>query len=204
MKKLIHSRYTGRTGIFRCLFFAAALLLFSTCKPKIYEFHVEPLTIWPTDSVQVTWKARGEAVLMVNDRKAGKDTSYRVFTLGFPGQEGGQHIMVTVLNEGGLDKVIFKDHFHGDSLEASGIKNLARWGDHFGVGTVSNPGSYPLDIYHQGRRLHLDTGKTDSSALSGTAVRGVWELRTHLTGDQGADSTRLPASLSILITVKHH
>ena len=90
MKKLIHSRYTGRTGIFRCLFFAAALLLFSTCKPKIYEFHVEPLTIWPTDSVKVTWKARGEAVLMVNDRKAGKDTSYRVFTLGFPGQEGGQ------------------------------------------------------------------------------------------------------------------
>jgi hypothetical protein len=204
MKKPIYRCDAGRVIILRSLLIFAALLLFTTCKPKIYEFRVEPLTIWPADSVQVTWKARGEAVLMVNDRKAGKDTTYRVFTLGFPGQEGGQHIMVTILNEGGLDKVVFKDHFQGDSLEASGIKNLARWGDHFAVGTVSNPGSYPLDIYHEGRKLHLDTGKTDSSALSGTAVRGFWELRTRLTPVQRADSVHLPASLSIMITVKHH
>ncbi len=204
MQKLISALPLSRQVISCYVLLLILALLFCACKPKIYEFHVDPLVIWPDDSIKVSWKARGDATLMVNDRRLSKDTTYRIFTLGFPGQEGGQHIMVTILNEGGLDKIIFKDHFHGDSLVASGIKNVARWGDRFGVGTVSNPGPYPLDIYHEGRILHLDTGKTDHSLLSGTAVRGSWELRTRLTPAQRADSTRLPANLSIIISVKHH
>ena len=194
----------GQSALLRLLLLAGIVLLLTTCQPKIYEFKVEPLTIWPADSVKVTYKVRGEAVLMVNDRKINADTTYRNFTLGFPGQEGGRHIQVTILNQGGQDEVIFKDHFHGDSLVASGTKNLARWGDSFGVWKVTNPGPYPLDIVHENQKLHLDAGKTDSTSLSHTAVRGAWSFGTLLTRAQRADSTHLLPSLTLLITLKHH
>jgi hypothetical protein len=190
--------------LFRCMFLVVTVLLLTTCGPKIYEFNVIPLTIWPADSIKVTYKVRGEAVLMVNDRKINADTTYRNFTLGFPGKEGGRHLQVTILNQGGQDEVIFKDHFHGDSLVASGIKNLARWGDSFGVWKVSNPGPYDLDIMHEGHALHLNAGKTDSTTLSQTAVRGAWSFGTLLKPAQRADSTHLLPSLTILITLKHH
>ncbi|WP_426672060.1 hypothetical protein ACPPVU_12595 [Mucilaginibacter sp. McL0603] len=202
MHPFTFSRYRLHSGTFRFVMLASIPLLFSSCKSKIYEFDVKPRTIWPSDSVRVTYKVRGEAVLLVYDRKINKDTTYRQFTLGFPGQEGGRHLQVTILNEGDLDEVAFDGHFAADSLVASGIKNLARWGSGFGVGTVTNPGPYPLDIYHEGRKLHLGIGKADAKVLNGTAVRGAWALCAAISPAQRADSTHLNPRLNILITLK--
>jgi hypothetical protein len=182
------------------------LLLFGGCKPQIYEFTVTPLVIGPRDSIKVSWKAKGTASLMINDRLMGKDTTYRIITLVVKrnGRELPRHGQVQVLNEGGKDIISFRTRFSGNTLVAAGTKDTARWGARFNVGTVSNASGRSLDVSHEGRTLHLGSGTDPSEAFSGTSVKGPWELRSSLTATERADSTKLPHSLSILITVKHN
>ncbi len=181
-------------------------LFLGSCKPRIYSFEVSPLTMWPTDSLKINWKAKGEGAIMVNDQFYGKDTVYRVVTLAVRrnGREIARHQQVQVFKDGGKDMVSFKTIFSGNDLLAEGTKSTTRWGDSFAVWTVSNGSDRPLDISHAGITLHLDTGSSASEAFSGTPVKGEWRLSSRLSPAERADSAHLPSRLKIFITVKHH
>jgi len=65
----------------RLFFFFILCLLFTACKPAIYEFKVTPLVIGPDDSIRMNWKIRGTPTISVHDQHPGADTTYRVVTL---------------------------------------------------------------------------------------------------------------------------
>jgi hypothetical protein len=206
MQTFIRTHYLSLKSINCFLVSVILLFLCGGCKPQIYEFTVRPLVIGPTDSIKVSWKAKGNASIMINDRFIGKDTTYRVITLVVKrnGSESARHQEVQVLNKGGEDVISFRTKFSGNNLVASGIKSTLRWGNGFKVETVSNASGRSLDISHEGRTLHLEKGANASVVFAGTAVKGPWELRSAITAAERADSTNLPHSLSISITVKHN
>ncbi len=191
------SRYTTSR------YFLLFLLFAFGCKPAIYEFKVTPRVIGPDDSIRVAWKVRGEPTISIHDEHLGNDTTYRIVTLtaSSHGKEVYRDSMVTVLNTGDLNQIVFSTVLKGDTLVAAGIKNAARWGDLFVVGSVSNPSARILSIFHAGKSA--DISKIPNQTFSGTPVSGPWQISTLLTPAEKADHRLLPAKLSILITLKH-
>jgi hypothetical protein len=188
-------------GIFLLLAFFA--LLACSCGPQIYAFRVEPNVIGPDDSIYVTWKVRGKPTLSIHDEHLGADTTYRIVTLtaSSHGKEVYRDSMVTVFNTGDLNQIVFSTTLSGDTLVAKGIKNVARWGDLFVVGSVSNPSARTLRVIHAGKSAANLQKANDT--FSGTPVSGSWEIRSLLTPAEKANLKLAPAKLSILITLKH-
>ncbi|MDB5117217.1 MAG: hypothetical protein JWQ79_2709 [Mucilaginibacter sp.] len=188
-------------GIF--LLFVFLTLLECSCGPAIYAFRVEPRVIGPDDSIYVTWKVRGKPAISIHDEHLGADTTYRIVTLTASrhGKEVYRDSTVTVLNTGDLNKVVFSTMLIGDTLVAKGIKNVARWGDLFMVGLVSNPSARIITVIHAGKSA--DILKKADETFSGTPVSGSWEMRTLLTPAEKANLKLAPSKLSILIILKH-
>ncbi|MVM35464.1 hypothetical protein GO755_35915 [Spirosoma sp. HMF4905] len=188
---------------------ALSISQLQSCKPRIYSFTANPRTIGPNDSIQVNWKTRGMATLLIHDRPMpGPDTTSRLRELTLVVQKNGHEIskmiQVAVLPNGITDKIVFKTVLHGDTLIAAGVNNPLRWGDAFDIRTVQEGSGRSLTVLHAGHILHLEPSSEPNKALLGTPVKGNWEFRSLLTPAEKADHRLAPDRLSILITVQHH
>jgi hypothetical protein len=138
-------------------------LLLVACRPVIYRFTVSPLTIGSDDSIRTDWQVRGEAILLIHDRKlTGADSNARLRELTLVvrknGREISRKIQVAVLPNGITERIVFRTVLQGDTLVAEGTNNALRWGDDFVIRIVTDATDRPLDIRHNGITRHLEQG----------------------------------------------
>jgi len=175
----------------------------------IYKFNVEPLTIGLGDSIRTNWQVRGEATLLIHDRRIpDADTNVRLRELTLVVQKNGkevsQKVQVTVLPNGATDRIVFRTALHGDTLVAAGYNNALRWGDAFVIRTTKNTSGRQLEIRHAGKVLHCDDGNPPDTTFSSTPVKGEWEFRSLLSPAEKSNHQLAPERLAIQITVQHH
>jgi hypothetical protein len=200
----------GPKTLARFIVLFALTLVLGSCGNKIISFNVTPRSIAPWDTVWITYKARGNAILLVRDGLP--DTARKQFTrhykLVIPQKQGddiSRPIDVTVFQGEATDQLaINKIQVKGDTLIAGVVNDTIRWSGPFLCRTIKNTSGRTLEVRHAGKTLAgLAPGETDALTFEDTAVSGPWELRTLKTTLEKADSTRLPHNLTLLITLKH-
>jgi hypothetical protein len=186
------------------------MLIFTACGPAIRYFVIVPQTITAGDSVKINWSVRGKPTMLLHIDSAvisGDDPhpEYREFTL--VSQKGKKEkrsfIQVIVLPEESEDDIVFSTIRKGDSLFATGEKNEIRWGTLFLLKTISSGSGRTLQVSHGGKTVVLDKEGSGSVQFAGIPNSGEWEIRTAMSDREKADSTTIPAKLTIHSIILH-
>lgn len=177
---------------------------FISCGPAIRSFSVVPLTITAADSVKVNWSARGKATLITHTDTAINDPDdrryeLREFTLVVQknGKDKKQVAQVNVLPAESADDIIFSTIRNGDTLIASGEKNVLRWGTYFKIKTAASASARELIVVHGEKTATLAKDGTPSVLFAGISNSGNWEIKSLLTEAEKTDSSTIPARLRI-------
>jgi hypothetical protein len=194
--------------------FLLLIFLCYSCSPRIRSFSVTPLIITSKDSVQVNWSVNGKSTLLFHENILPKNSNplagdstlkYFEFTLVAQkhGKERKQMIQVTVLPDRSTNDIIFKTYLKGDTLVASGEKNIQKWGNLFEIITVASGSERALLVFHNGKTVKLNNSTTPSTELAGTPLEGYWEFRSLLTDMEKKDLTKAPETLRIICTIQY-
>jgi hypothetical protein len=184
--------------------------MLTACGPAIRYFVIVPQTITAGDSIKINWSVRGKPTMLLHIDSAvitGDDPhpEYREFTLVSQKRkkEKRSFIQVIVLPEESEDDIVFSTIRKGDSLIAAGEKNEIRWGTRFLLKTVSSGSGRTLQVSHGGKTVVLDKEGSGSVQFAGIPNSGEWEIRTAMSDREKADSTTIPAKLTIHSIILH-
>jgi hypothetical protein len=155
------------------------------------------------DSVTFNWKIRGASTLLFSienaddDENPGKEyLSYKlVASKGH--KEAFSTIELTLLNDTSIDYIPINTVRHGDSAVAIGTKDTLLWGDKFILSKISSNSKRAITVTHFSRSVELDAAGNESSAFSGLANSGPWEIRTLLSPEEIKDTALIPSRLVI-------
>lgn len=178
------------------------------CSPKIYFFEANTQAISNIDSVQLRWKVRGKPVLLTHvqelpDRRDGllRRLEYTL-VVQKNGKEQTKFIEVDVLKPDSYTDIVFNVLRKGDSLYASGIKDVQKWGTKFVIDGVANPATRNLLIIHENKAIKVVAGDS-TDVFKGTPVSGHWDIRTNLSEEEMKDSSLIPFRLIIHAHITH-
>jgi hypothetical protein len=183
------------------------LLAVTGCKPRVYEFYAESKVVSAADFIRLHWKVKGTPTLLVRETKiqtTGDSVRALEFTLVAEkgGKEDFRREQVEIRSDQTTDILAFDTQLEGDSvLVAKGVKSTSRWSN-FEVVSLASASARELRISHESQTAVLDAAGNASSALSGKTYAGTWEIRTPMTAEERADSTRRPNSIRVKAIVQ--
>lgn len=188
----------------------ALALAAAGCAPAIQRFDVTPPTVCSGDEPAVArWKARGDVALQVSvddrdssapavrDRLQQLPPGSRLVTLRLTASRGGEERAaetrtIEQLPDAFDTDIVFAARPAEDGVAASGVKNVARWGDRFEIATVAATDGRTLEVRHADRVVAV--GGQPSDGMAGTALEGPWELRWKFDGGAPPEVLRLHAT----------
>lgn len=190
-----------------------SIICITSCNPIIHSFTAEPLTTTSRDSIKVNWDVAGKPTLFFHELESGNgaksktgeiNSKYLEFVLSV--QKGNKEvhrmIQVTLVPDTMSTEILFSTTLHGDTLIASGVKNILRWGKNFEVLTVTSDMKREMLVSHFNKTVVLNSG-TSSNGLEGTLVDGSWEFRTLLTQKEKADLSTAPDRMRITVLIHY-
>jgi hypothetical protein len=160
--------------------------------PSISRFEVKPPVLCDGEKAIVTWDAKGETALAVQEEAPEVGASNCVAS-------GQQILALTLAAHSGSDEVerraelvelqsnatepitLRTNAIEATEVVAIGDKNPVLWHKSVEVATISACQNRLITIRHGGKSAIVAPGNEPSDALAGTPLSGTWELQSTLT-----------------------
>lgn len=181
--------------------------------PHISRFEVKPQILCEGETAVICLAADGELAMTFrfeprqDDENEcaveGLDTFAVTLVARKRGEETVRKVEIGQLHRTAAEPVIMNTNtIDGTDVVASGEKNPGLWGDRVEVATVAACRHRSIQVQHVDRAVSLPADGTPSAALAGTALHGLWELRSPLSLEEQKDPSLRPKDLKVLATVR--
>jgi hypothetical protein len=181
--------------------------------PSIYRFEVTPQVLCEGEKAVVSWEARGETGMAVQEETAekgahdcvpsGRDVFAFTLVAHRGSEERERRVEVVQLHLDFTEPIaIHTNSIEGTEVVASGDKNSALWDSRVEVAAIGSCQNRTVSVQHAGKTATVEQGKGLSDALAGTPVSGTWELRSPLSAEEQSDPSLRPKELKVLATLR--
>jgi hypothetical protein len=181
--------------------------------PSINRFEVTPQVLCAGEKAVVSWEARGETGMAVQEEAAetgahdcvanGRDTFAFTLVAHRGSEERERRVEVVQLHVNSTEPIaIHANSIEGTEVVASGDKNPALWDSRVEVAAIGSCQNRTVSVQHAGKTATVEQGKGLSDALAGTPVSGTWDLRSPLSAKEQSNPSLRPKELKVLATLR--
>jgi len=193
---------------------AVLVLTWTGCSsPSISRFDVTPPVLCEGEKAVVTWDAKGETALAVQEEPSaiagsgcvgsGRETLAFTLAARSGSDEVERRVEFVQLQANATEPIVLRTTaVEGTDVVASGEKNPALWDSRVEVATISACQSRSIAVQHDGKSVVIVPGKEPSDALVGTPLSGAWELRSRLTDEELKTPSVRPKQLTVMATLR--
>jgi len=192
----------------------AGLLSCIACSgPRISHFEVKPQILCEGDKAVIRWAADGKLAITLQSEPMpeaeptcaaeGHDTFALTLVASKRGEEAERKVEIGQIHGTAAEPIVLSTNaIVGTDVVASGEKNPGLWGERVEVATVAACRHRAIHVQHAGRSASLPADGTPSDVLSGTVLKGPWELRSPLSPEEQRNPSLRPKALKVLATVR--
>jgi hypothetical protein len=181
--------------------------------PSISRFDVTPPVLCGGEKAVVTWDARGETALAIQEEPSegaasdclasGQETFALTLTSHSQSNEVERRVELVQLHANATEPIALRANaVEGTNVVATGEKNPGLWESRVEVATIASCQNRPITVEHAGKSAVIVPGNEPSDALSGTPLSGAWELRSTLTDPEVKTPSLRPKELIVLATLR--
>ncbi len=181
--------------------------------PSINRFEVTPQVLCEGEKAVVSWEARGETGMAVQEEPveegahdcvaSGRDTFAFTLVAHKGSEEVERRVEVVQLHVNSTEPIAMHTNaIEGTEVVASGDKNPALWDGRVEVAAVGACQNRTVSVLHAGKTATVERGKELSDALAGTPISGLWKLRSPLSAEEQSNPSLRPKELKVLATLR--
>ena len=181
--------------------------------PSISRFDVTPPVLCDGEKAIVTWDAKGETALAVQEEASevgasncvasGQQTLALTLAAHSSSDEVERRAELVELQPNATEPIALRTNaIKATEVVASGDKNPALWHKSVEVATISACQNRPITVQHDGKSAIVAPGNEPSGALAGTPLSGRWELRSTLTDAEMKTPSLRPKELTVMATLR--